>query len=94
MSSIPILPFIPQQRLLNIAPEHATVLLALNNSTLYLGIAGGAAVRGLALRWLAITQLPWVGVMSMLIALLIVAITFRRDREQAQEGEERRRERE
>jgi MFS transporter, DHA1 family, inner membrane transport protein len=70
--------FIPQQqRLLNIAPEHATVLLALNNSALYLGIAGGAALGGLALYWLAVTQLAWVGVMSMLIALLIVAITLR-----------------
>lgn len=70
--------FIPQQqRLLNIAPEHANVLLALNNSALYLGIAGGAAVGGLALRWLAVAQLAWIGVMSMLIALLIVAITLR-----------------
>ena len=69
--------FIPQQqRLLTVEPEHATVLLALNNSALYLGIAGGAAVGGLALRWLAVTQLAWVGVMSMLIALLIVAITL------------------
>lgn len=70
--------FIPQQqRLLNIAPEHANVILALNNSALYLGIAGGAAVGGLALRFFAVTQLAWVGVMSMLIALLIVAITLR-----------------
>jgi predicted MFS family arabinose efflux permease len=70
--------FIPQQqRLLAMAPEYATVLLALNNSALYLGIAGGAAVGGLALRWLAVTQLAWVGVMCMLIALLIVAITLR-----------------
>ena len=70
--------FIPQQqRLLTIAPEHANVLLALNNSALYLGIAGGAAVGGLALHWLAVTQLASVGVMSMLIALLIVAITLR-----------------
>jgi MFS transporter, DHA1 family, inner membrane transport protein len=70
--------FIPQQqRLLTMAPEHTTVLLALNNSALYLGIAGGAAVGGLALHWLAVTQLASVGVMSMLIALLIVAITLR-----------------
>jgi len=53
--------FIPQQqRLLNIAPEHANVVLALNNSALYLGIAGGAAVGGLALHFLAVTQLAWV----------------------------------
>ena len=70
--------FIPQQqRLLTMAPEHATVLLALNNSALYLGIAGGSAVGGLALHWLAVTQLASVGVLSMLIALLIVAITPR-----------------
>ena len=87
--------FIPQQqRLLTIAPEHANVLLALNNSALYLGISGGAAVGGLALRWLAVTQLAWVGVLGMLIALLIVAITLHRSREQMQAGEQRERVRE
>jgi predicted MFS family arabinose efflux permease len=87
--------FIPQQqRLLTIAPKHANVLLALNNSALYLGIAGGAALGGLALRWLAVTQLASLGVMSMLIALLIVVITLRPSREQTQVGEERERERE
>jgi ABC-type bacteriocin/lantibiotic exporter with double-glycine peptidase domain len=87
--------FIPQQqRLLTMAPEHANVLLALNNSALYLGIAGGAALGGLALLALAVTQLAWVGVMSMLIALLIVAITLHRSREQTQAGEQRERERE
>src|SRR6202043_3014193 len=41
--------FIPQQsRLLSVAPKHANVILALNNSTLYLGIAGGAAIGGIA----------------------------------------------
>ena len=53
------------------------MLLALNNSALYLGIAGGAALGGLALHWLAVTQLAWVGVMSIVIALLTVAITLR-----------------
>ena len=87
--------FIPQQqRLLNIAPEHANVILALNNSALYLGIAGGAAVGGLALRFFAVTQLAWVGVMSILIALLIVAINLRPSKEQMQASEERERERE
>ena len=68
--------FIPQQqRLLTLAPEHASVLLALNNSALYLGIAGGAAVGGLALRWLSTPQLASLGVIGMLAALLIVAST-------------------
>ena len=74
--------FIPQQqRLLTIAPEHANVILALNNSALYLGIAGGAAVGGLALRWLAVAQLASLGVMSMFMALLIVAINLRRSQD-------------
>jgi len=51
-------------------------------------------VYGLALRWLAVTQLASLGVMSMFIALLIVAITIRRSREQTQAGEQRERERE
>jgi DHA1 family inner membrane transport protein len=65
--------FIPQQqRLLNIAPEHANVILALNNSALYLGIACGAAIGGLALRFFAVTQLAWIGAISIFIALLII----------------------
>lgn len=65
--------FIPQQqRLLNIAPEHANVILALNNSALYLGIASGAAIGGLALHFFAVTQLAWIGAISILIALLMV----------------------
>ena len=65
--------FIPQQqRLLNIASEHANVILALNNSALYLGIASGAAVGGLALHWLTVAQLAFVGVIVILTSLLIV----------------------
>ncbi|MBO0796821.1 MAG: MFS transporter, partial [Ktedonobacteraceae bacterium] len=51
--------FTPQQhRLLGLAPEHANVILALNNSMLYLGIAGGAALGGVALHYVAVT---WLG---------------------------------
>src|SRR5262249_12851181 len=73
--------FIPQQqRLLSVAPEHANVLLALNNSGLYLGIAIGAALGGVALRHVAVTQLAWVGVLAILMALLIAALTPSRQR--------------
>jgi MFS transporter, DHA1 family, inner membrane transport protein len=83
--------FIPQQqRLLNIAPEHANVILALNNSALYLGIAGGAAVGGLALRFFAVPQLAWIGVIIILISLLIVAITLRLSKKPTQAVESRR----
>lgn len=82
--------FIPQQqRLLNIAPEHANVILALNNSALYLGIAGGAAIGGLALRFFAVTQLAWIGVVGMLLALLIVVSNPHPGRGRKQAGEER-----
>jgi MFS transporter, DHA1 family, inner membrane transport protein len=69
---------------LNIAPEHANVILALNNSALYLGIAGGVAEGGLALYFFAVTQLAWLGATSILIALLIVAINLRQSRERKQ----------
>jgi DHA1 family inner membrane transport protein len=69
--------FIPQQqRVLKLAPGHANVVLALNNSALYLGIAGGAALGGLSLHWLAIRQLASLGGMSILLALLIIGITL------------------
>ena len=65
--------FIPQQhRLLGLAPEHTNVILALNNSTLYLGIASGAALGGLALRTLPVTQLSWLGTSCLLLALLLL----------------------
>lgn len=70
--------FTPQQhRLLRLAPEHANVILALNNSTFYLGIAGGAALGGAALRVVAITQLGWIGAVCMLLALALFALSMR-----------------
>lgn len=57
-------------------PSTGPVLLALNNSALYLGIAVGAAVGGPALRTLVVTQLAFLGGISILLALLIVAVTL------------------
>ena len=47
-----------QQRLLQLAPQHASVILALNNSTLYLGIAAGSAIGGV---FLQVAPLSWLG---------------------------------
>lgn len=70
--------FIPQQhRLLSIAPEHANVILALNNSALYLGIAGGAAIGGLALRAVPVTHISWIGAAGCLLALVIFLFSMR-----------------
>jgi MFS transporter, DHA1 family, inner membrane transport protein len=70
--------FIPQQhRLLSMAPEHANVILALNNSMFYLGIAGGAALGGLALRVVRVEQLSWIGAGCVLLALAVFAVSMR-----------------
>ena len=69
--------FIPQQhRLLGMAPEHANVILALNNSMFYLGIAGGAALGGLALRTIVITQLNVIGTSCVFVALLVFVLSL------------------
>jgi len=81
--------FIPQQhRLLGLAPQHANVILALNNSTLYLGIAGGAALGGVVLQTAPVRSLGWIGttfvVMALLTLLLSVRVSIRpRSSEQA-----------
>lgn len=70
--------FIPQQRhLLSMAPKDENVILALNNSTLYLGIAFGAALGGLALHMVAVTQLCWLGAIGVLLALLLFLLSWR-----------------
>jgi DHA1 family putative efflux transporter-like MFS transporter len=69
--------FIPQQhRLLGLAPEHTNVILALNNSMLYLGIAGGAALGGLVLHFVAVTRLGWVGAACALLAWLMLVLSI------------------
>jgi predicted MFS family arabinose efflux permease len=70
--------FITQQRrLLSLAPEHANVILALNNSTLYLGIAGGAALGGIALQFAPINALGWIGAAFVMLALLTLLLSIR-----------------
>src|SRR5579859_4480700 len=72
------LAFILQQyRLLNLAPQHANVILALNNSTLYLGVAGGAALGGVVLQWGLVNSLGWVGAACVLLALPVLWLSLR-----------------
>jgi predicted MFS family arabinose efflux permease len=76
-ASVPCL-FIPQQhRLLSLAPEHANVITALNNSALYLGVAIGAALGGAALHYIPATQLGWVGAVCTVLALLMLSLSIR-----------------
>lgn len=81
--------FTPQQhRLLRLAPEHANVIMALNNSTFYLGIAGGAALGGAALRMVAITQLGWIGAICCLLALALFVLSVRLSRRKTKADEQ------
>jgi predicted MFS family arabinose efflux permease len=73
--------FVPQQeRLLRLAPQHAQIMLALNNSMYYLGIATGSAVGGLSLRIVDVTQLVWIGGAGVLMALLLLLLSIRIER--------------
>jgi predicted MFS family arabinose efflux permease len=73
--------FIAQQhRMLSLAPEHANVILALNNSMLYLGIAGGAALGGIVLHTQPVTLLGPLGAGCALLALLTLLLSMRTKR--------------
>jgi MFS transporter, DHA1 family, inner membrane transport protein len=70
--------FTPQQhRLLELAPQHASVVLALNNSTLYLGIAAGSAIGGLFLQVAPVSSLGWAGAAFVFLALLLLQFSLR-----------------
>jgi MFS transporter, DHA1 family, inner membrane transport protein len=66
-----------QRRLLDLAAEHANVILALNNSTLYLGIAGGAALGGVVLQFAPINALGEIGAAFVILALLTLLVSIR-----------------
>lgn len=71
------LPFVPQQhRLLSLAPAHTNVILALNNSAFYLGIAGGAGLGGLVVHAASVTTLGLVGAGCALLALLVLLLSM------------------
>lgn len=66
-----------QRRLLDLAAEHANVILALNNSSLYLGIAGGAALGGVVLQFAPINALGEIGAAFVILALLTLLVSIR-----------------
>ncbi|MBO0783903.1 MAG: MFS transporter, partial [Ktedonobacteraceae bacterium] len=70
------LPFVPQQRrLLSLAPVHTNLILALNNSAFYLGIAGGAGLGGIVLHAASARLLGWMGASCALLALLMLLLS-------------------
>ncbi|WP_214416138.1 MFS transporter [Sphaerisporangium fuscum] len=70
---------VPQQhRLVALAPEAAPVLLGLNASALYLGIALGGVIGGTALHWADASRLGYVAGALVAVSLLIALATTRR----------------
>jgi DHA1 family inner membrane transport protein len=71
----------PQQsRLAELAPAHGALLLSLNSSMLYLGMAVGAALGGLAAPWLGYARLSWVSAALVVVALGLLALERRSPR--------------
>jgi DHA1 family inner membrane transport protein len=65
---------VQQHRLVTIAPASAPVLFGLNSSAIYVGVAVGGVLGGLAQDWLAATLL---GVPAAVLALLATTVTLR-----------------
>jgi DHA1 family inner membrane transport protein len=63
---------VQQHRLVLVAPASAPVLLGLNSSAIYLGVATGGGLGGTAQDWLSVTLL---GVPAAVLALLATIVT-------------------
>jgi len=62
-----------QSRLIAHAPAAAPLLLALNMSAMYLGVAAGAAIGGIALAQGGTGELGWIGAAVEILALVFLA---------------------
>jgi MFS transporter, DHA1 family, inner membrane transport protein len=68
----------PQQsRLVAVDLQRSPVLLSLNSSMMYFGMALGAAVGGALLPWAGFERLPWVGVPLAVAGLLLLGLSAR-----------------
>ncbi|MDX8504787.1 hypothetical protein RFM40_05445 [Mesorhizobium sp. VK22E] len=77
--------FAPQQsRLLSIEPENGPLVIALNNSTIYLGSALGAALGGLLIaKGLPASALHWTTATLLLTALAAFGASMRQSPSEA-----------
>ncbi len=64
-----------QHRLISLAPEAPPVVLSLNASAMYGGIALGGGIGGLVLTHGSATPLPWIGASCALSALGVLIVT-------------------
>ena len=68
--------FMPPQssHLLSLSPASAPLVLSLNASALYLGIAAGSLIGGLVLQFGTVNDLGWVGALFPAVALVLFAL--------------------
>jgi predicted MFS family arabinose efflux permease len=69
---------IQQARLVSVNPAMATVLLSLNASAIYVGVALGSALGGAVIAHGPVHNLGWVSVACDLVALTVLTLTARR----------------
>ncbi|MFE3190059.1 MFS transporter [Nocardia sp. NPDC059240] len=66
-----------QHRLVELAPQGSPLLLGLNASAQYFGIALGGAAGGLGLQWWGASSLGWIGLILVAGALALLALSLR-----------------
>lgn len=66
-----------QRRLIKLSPEHTDVVLALNNSCIYVGIAVGASIGGLIIaQGLGLDRIPFASCALFIAALLVFGVSL------------------
>ncbi len=64
-----------QRRLMKLSPAHADILLALNNSFIYVGVAGGASVGAAILRYgLTLDRIPVASSVLLVLTFLVFCV--------------------
>lgn len=66
---------VQQTRLIGFAPQSPNLVLSLNSSMLYFGNAGGAAIGGIVVANLAISDIGWIGGLVAVLAVGALALS-------------------
>lgn len=61
-----------QYHMATMEPESSGVLLGLNQSMMQLAMAAGAGIGGLAIKYISLTSVTWIGALSVLFAIMVV----------------------